>query len=64
MRKKLSTELRRAWTAFAKDPAHGLEKLGWPQYDKSKPSVIIIGGKDSADIKFESPDKLDTECTN
>jgi carboxylesterase type B len=22
-----------AWAAFAKDPAHGLEKLGWPKYD-------------------------------
>jgi carboxylesterase type B len=33
--KKLSADLRRAWSAFAKDPAHGLEKLGWPQYDKT-----------------------------
>ncbi|KAF2674497.1 alpha/beta-hydrolase [Microthyrium microscopicum] len=60
--KKLSKELRKAWTEFAKDPAHGLEKMGWPQYDKSKPSVIVMGGKDSAEIKFESVDKLDTEC--
>jgi carboxylesterase type B len=33
--KKLSKEFRKAWTEFAKDPAHGLEKSGWPQYDKS-----------------------------
>jgi hypothetical protein len=35
---KLSAELRRAWASFTKDPAHGLEKLGWPQYDKSSKS--------------------------
>ncbi|KAF2431719.1 alpha/beta-hydrolase [Tothia fuscella] len=62
--KKLVATLSKAWTEFAKDPAHGLEKMGWPQYDKSKPSVIVMGGKDSADIKFESVDKLDTECPN
>ena len=33
--KKLSAEVRRAWAEFTKDPAHGLEKLGWPQYDKT-----------------------------
>jgi carboxylesterase type B len=36
--KKLSAEVRRAWAEFTKDPAHGLEKLGWPQYDKSSTS--------------------------
>jgi carboxylesterase type B len=38
--KKLSADLRRAWTEFAKDPAHGLEKLGWPQYDKTSKSTL------------------------
>jgi cholinesterase len=31
--KKLAKSLRDAWAAFAKDPAHGLEKLGWPLYE-------------------------------
>jgi hypothetical protein len=38
--KKLSKELRKAWTDFAKDPAHGLQNLGWPQYDKSSKWTI------------------------
>jgi cholinesterase len=33
--KKLSATLGKAWTEFAKDPAHGLERMGWPQYDKT-----------------------------
>ncbi|KAE9964228.1 hypothetical protein BLS_008530 [Venturia inaequalis] len=61
--KKLMATLGKAWTEFAKDPANGLEKMGWPQYDRTKPSVIVIGGKDSGEIKIESVNKLDTECT-
>ena len=33
--KTLAFAMRNAWTNFAKDPAHGLEKLGWPSYDPS-----------------------------
>jgi cholinesterase len=31
--KKLAKTMMTAWTSFAKDPEHGLEKLGWPVYD-------------------------------
>jgi carboxylesterase type B len=31
--KKLAKDLRVAWSTFAKDPVHGLEKLGWPVYN-------------------------------
>jgi cholinesterase len=33
--KKLGKAMREAWTGFAKDPVHGLHKLGWPIYDIS-----------------------------
>jgi cholinesterase len=33
--KKLAKAMRDAWTGFAKDPVHGLNKLGWPTYDSS-----------------------------
>jgi carboxylesterase type B len=25
--------MREAWTGFAKDPEHGLDRLEWPRYD-------------------------------
>lgn len=28
-------EIMTGWATFAKDPVHGLEKLGWPVYDES-----------------------------
>jgi cholinesterase len=31
--KELAKKMRDAWAGFAKDPEHGLEKLGWPLYD-------------------------------
>lgn len=50
----------RSMIRLVSDP--GVEKrdclLTWVE-----PSVIVMGGKDSAEIKFESVDKLDTECT-
>jgi len=60
--KKLAKTMRDAWAGFAKDPIHGLPKLGWPVYDSSKPSVVVIGGKDSADIKYELPSSVDPVC--
>jgi cholinesterase len=62
---KLSSLLRQAWTAFAKDPVHGLEKLGWPLYDEksSVPVLIRLGGKNSAEIAYEPRSKYD-KCSS
>jgi cholinesterase len=32
--KKLGEQMRLAWTGFAKNPAGGLTKMGWPVYEK------------------------------
>jgi cholinesterase len=59
---KLSLLLRQAWTAFAKDPVHGLHKLGWPLYDEKNPVLVRLGGKNSAEIAFEPRSKYDKGC--
>jgi cholinesterase len=62
---KLSLLLRQAWTAFAKDPMHGLTKLGWPLYDEKSadPTLIRLGGKNSSDVVFEKRSKYDKGCS-
>jgi cholinesterase len=55
----LSLQLRQAWTAFAKDPVHGLHKLGWPLYDQTNPTLVRLGGRNSAEIAYESRTKYD-----
>jgi cholinesterase len=57
--KKLISTIMPAWAGFAKDPENGLSKLGWPVYDGTKATVVRIGGKDSAEIKFEERGKFD-----
>jgi carboxylesterase type B len=34
--KVLGDKMREAWTSFAKDPEHGLEKVGWPLYNTTR----------------------------
>lgn len=43
--KKLGRQMRTAWTAFAKDPEQGLEKLGWPLYDNKSECPASLGLK-------------------
>jgi hypothetical protein len=43
--------MRDAWAGFAKDPEHGLEKLGWPLYDPtSKQPLGFISDELHADL--------------
>jgi hypothetical protein len=37
---ELSLKLQTAWTEFAKDPAGGLLRLGWPLYEESSELVV------------------------
>jgi carboxylesterase type B len=38
---KLAVAMRKAWTEFAKDPVHGLHKLGWPSYDPNSEFMLL-----------------------
>jgi cholinesterase len=40
--KVLGDKIRLAWTSFAKDPEHGLEKLSWPLYNASRELLSLV----------------------
>ncbi|OQE31282.1 hypothetical protein PENSTE_c001G01002 [Penicillium steckii] len=58
-----SRYIQRAWAAFAKDPIHGLSKLGWPQYDGRKNTLVQLGYKNSTLPQFVDPAEVDRSCT-
>lgn len=58
--KILEKKMMGAWAAFAKDPDNGL--AGWPTYDEKKPTIIQLGGPNSANITFVDPAVVDKNC--
>lgn len=55
--------MQRAWAAFAADPAHGLDRLGWPQFDPSSDSLIRLAYNNSPAPDFVSPGVYDAPCS-
>jgi len=60
--KKLSKTMMNAWASFAKDPDNALDKLGWPTYDSTRPTIIKLGAPNSADVTFVDPANVDRSC--
>jgi carboxylesterase type B len=51
-----------AWAAFARDPEHGLDAFGWPQYDPSSETLIKLGFENSTEAVFGMGDEFDGLC--
>jgi len=60
--KKFTSTIMNAWASFAKDPQNGLKKLGWPIYDGEKPTLIVLGGRNSSAIRFIDRKTVDVGC--
>jgi len=60
--KVLGDKMRESWTSFAKDPEHGLEKIGWPLYNVNLPTIIRLGKANSSSIEFIHPQVYDGNC--
>jgi carboxylesterase type B len=39
----LSETIQDYWLAFIKDPDHGLTAAGWPEYNTSNKTMLILG---------------------
>lgn len=59
-----SKHMMRAWAAFAEDPVHGLEKLGWPMYDREKDTLAQLALNESALPVYTTPEEFDSVCGN
>lgn len=54
--------MRGAWAAFAKDPAHGLLKYGWPLYVADENTLIRIGYKNHTGPNLAAGNFYDQDC--
>ncbi|KAF2258223.1 alpha/beta-hydrolase [Lojkania enalia] len=59
----LSKYMQGAWAAFAKDPEHGLEEYGWPQYDVGGQTLVLLGRDNATTAEFGNPSSYDQGCS-
>ncbi|KAK3614610.1 hypothetical protein LTR56_027140 [Elasticomyces elasticus] len=53
-----------AWAAFARDPANGLTYYGWPQYNRSADTLILLAYNNSPTAEFVDPNTYFAACAN
>ncbi|KAK4541845.1 hypothetical protein LTR36_007377 [Oleoguttula mirabilis] len=53
-----------AWAAFARDPVSGLTVYGWPKYDPSAETLILLALNNSPTAEFVSPSLYNAACVN
>lgn len=61
---QLTEVMRRAWVAFANDPAHGLERFGWPRYAAGEETLVTLGHENSPAPDFGKPEVYSGNCSN
>ncbi|KAF2192859.1 hypothetical protein K469DRAFT_692976 [Zopfia rhizophila CBS 207.26] len=62
--KATSEYYQEAWAAFARAPANGLDKLGWPRYDPTTNSLIKLGFENSTEAEFGPGTEFDALCSS
>lgn len=55
--------MQHAWAMFADDPAEGLHRLGWPEYDPAEKSLIRLAYNNQPGADFVSPSEYDAPCS-
>ncbi|UNI19405.1 hypothetical protein JDV02_005589 [Purpureocillium takamizusanense] len=62
--RKLTTVMQKAWFEFSNDPWHGLsDKVGWPQFNPRRKSLVVLGKDDSSMPIFVKPSEFDAPCS-
>lgn len=58
----ISSYMRGAWAAFAKNPAEGLTKYGWPSYNTSGDTLIRLAYDNNTGTNAANPYLYDANC--
>lgn len=62
--KRTTVLMQQAWAAFANDPANGLTSvLGWPKFDPSEESLVLLAVDNDPKPRFVKPDTYDAPCS-
>ncbi|KAL6890870.1 Alpha/Beta hydrolase protein [Trichoderma evansii] len=61
--RKLTQIMQTAWATFAEDPIDGLTSLGWPQFDQSKDSYILLGNDSISSVQYVAPSNWNSPCS-
>ncbi|KAF4342088.1 triacylglycerol lipase V precursor [Fusarium beomiforme] len=61
--KKLTKLMQNAWFSFSDDPASGLSKLGWPKFNPSGKTLIVLGNNTEPRVDFVKPSVFDAPCS-
>lgn len=60
---KLTQTMQKAWAAFAADPSDGLTSvMGWPKYQASSDTLLLLGYNTTSAVKFVDPMEYDFAC--
>ncbi|KAF3059049.1 alpha/beta-hydrolase [Trichoderma afarasin] len=62
--RSLTKLMQHAWFTFSNNPTSGLSSLGWPQFNKKKASLIVLGQNNRPKAQFVSPSVFDLTCPN
>ncbi|KAF4455190.1 hypothetical protein F53441_2428 [Fusarium austroafricanum] len=61
--KKLTKLMQHAWFSFSNDPSSGLKKLGWPEFDPERNTLIELGKDNKPRANFVKPSVYDAPCS-
>ncbi|TKA80671.1 hypothetical protein B0A49_01620 [Cryomyces minteri] len=57
-----SRYMMKAWAAFARSPADGLEDFGWPRYDPQSQTLVRLAFNNEISASFVDPIVYDAPC--
>ncbi|KAK5995384.1 Para-nitrobenzyl esterase-like protein [Cladobotryum mycophilum] len=62
--KKLTKLMQRAWFSFVQNPSSGLNSFGWPMFNQSTKSLILLGRGNSPTAQLVQPSEYNSPCSN